>query len=183
MTTRTASDSIIEVVRERLAGIPPGKGSGTGSGYGPGTGCGSGSGTGSGYGSGTGYGTGSGDGTGSGSDDDVQVEDTNPIERNRDTAMENMDYVICRTETAGVFAGELEAADGDEVTMRNARRIWYWDGAASLSELAVCGTRKPQQCKFPVAVPRTKIRKVIEILYCTEDARRSIEAVPIWTAA
>ena len=42
-------------------------------------------------------------------------------------------YVIVRTYSAGVFAGELESKNGQEVVLRNARRIWYWSGAASLS--------------------------------------------------
>ena len=43
-------------------------------------------------------------------------------------------YVICRTYSAGVFAGYLESRNGQEVVLRNARRIWYWKGAASLSQ-------------------------------------------------
>ncbi len=61
------------------------------------------------------------------------------------------DYVIVRTQSAGVFAGVLRAKAGKEVTLTNARRLWYWDGAASLSELAISGTKKLQNCKFPVA--------------------------------
>lgn len=51
--------------------------------------------------------------------------------------------VIVRTYSAGVFAGELETKDGREVTLMNARRLWYWTGAASLSQLAQEGTSKP----------------------------------------
>jgi len=43
-------------------------------------------------------------------------------------------YVLVRTQSAGVFAGELESRNGQEVVLLNARRIWYWDGAASLSQ-------------------------------------------------
>lgn len=46
---------------------------------------------------------------------------------------DGMKYVICRTHSAGVFAGYLESRTGQEVVMRYARRIFYWDGAASLS--------------------------------------------------
>lgn len=42
-------------------------------------------------------------------------------------------YKIVRTYSAGVFAGEIESRNGREVVMKNARRLWYWDGAASLS--------------------------------------------------
>ena len=66
--------------------------------------------------------------------------------------MENVKKFMVRTYSAGVFMGEIVSKDGQTVVMRNARRIWYWDGAASLSQLAVDGTSKPGNCKFPVAV-------------------------------
>lgn len=91
-------------------------------------------------------------------------------------------YAIVRTRDAGVFAGILEARTGDEALMSNARRLWYWDGAASLSELAVRGTAKPRSCKFPVAVEAVWLLGVIEVLAVTDEARASIEAVPEWSA-
>lgn len=89
-------------------------------------------------------------------------------------------YVIVRTYSAGVFAGEIESRNGREVVMTNARRLWYWDGAASLSQLAMEGPSKPENCKFPCAVERVELLEAIEILDVTEAARKSIEAVPIW---
>ena len=89
-------------------------------------------------------------------------------------------YVIVRTYSAGVFAGNLKSRNGREVVMTNARRLWYWDGAASLSQLAMEGTKKPENCKFPCVVEHVELLEVIEILDITEAARKSIEAVPIW---
>ena len=89
-------------------------------------------------------------------------------------------YVICRTYSAGVFAGNLKSRDGKEATLTNARRLWYWAGAASLSQLAVTGTSKPKECKFPVAVPSVTLTEVIEILDVTPEAETSIQAVPEW---
>ena len=89
-------------------------------------------------------------------------------------------YVICRTYSAGVFAGNLQSRDGKEATLTNARRLWYWAGAASLSQLAVTGTSKPKECKFPVAVPSVTLTEVIEILDVTPEAETSIQAVPEW---
>lgn len=91
------------------------------------------------------------------------------------------DYVIVRTYSAGVFAGELVRRDGKEVELRNARRIWYWAGAASLSELAQRGTSKPSECKFPAPVDRVILTDAIEILSVTDIARKSIEEVTVWT--
>ena len=94
--------------------------------------------------------------------------------------VDGMRYVICRTNSAGVFAGYIESRTGQEVVMRNARRIYYWDGAASLSQLATDGTSKPQNCKFPCAVDRVELLQAIEILDCTQKAKDSIEKVTIW---
>jgi hypothetical protein len=91
-------------------------------------------------------------------------------------------YVIVRTQSAGVFAGSLISRKGSEAVLTDARRLWYWVGAASLSQLAVEGVSKPEQCKFPVAVPRVELLNVIEILDVTKKAEEIIRAVPIWKA-
>lgn len=54
-------------------------------------------------------------------------------------------YVIVRAARAGVFAGNLVTRTGQEATIANARRLWYWAGAASLSQLAQSGTSKPKE--------------------------------------
>lgn len=95
-------------------------------------------------------------------------------------SFKNMPYVIVRTYSAGVFAGYLAKRTGQEVTLKQARRIWYWDGCASLSELAVHGTAKPQNCKFPEEVENVELLQAIEILECTEKSKESIAKVAIW---
>ena len=89
-------------------------------------------------------------------------------------------YVIVRTYSAGVFAGTLVSRDGKEVQLADARRLWYWAGAASLSQLAVDGTSKPKECKFPIAVPSVTLTEAIEILDVTPKAETSIKGVPVW---
>ena len=91
-------------------------------------------------------------------------------------------YVIARTYSAGVFAGTLESRKGREVTLSNARRLWYWKGAASLSQLAMEGVKCPNECKFPVAVDSVTLLQVIEILPVTSIAKSIIEQVPVWSA-
>jgi len=90
-------------------------------------------------------------------------------------------YVMVRTYSAGVFAGILASRKRKEVVLLNARRIWYWAGAASLSELATRGTSKPNECKFPVEMPRVTLTEAIEIIDVTPVAQASIAAVPTWT--
>ena len=93
---------------------------------------------------------------------------------------DGMKYCIVRTYSAGVFAGYVETRNGKEVMMRDTRRLWYWDGAASLSQLAVDGVKAPLKCKFPVAVDTITLTEAIEIIPCTGKARESIAAVAIW---
>mgnify|MGYP001576477703 FL=1 len=89
-------------------------------------------------------------------------------------------YVIARTYSAGVFAGYLDKKEGKEVVLLNARRLWQWAGAASLSQMAMEGTKSPENCKFPCEVSRVELTEVIELLDVTEKARLSIANVPVW---
>lgn len=94
--------------------------------------------------------------------------------------VDGMEYCIVRTYSAGVFAGYVESREGKEVKLRNARRIWYWEGAASLSQLAMQGTSKPEGCRFPCEVTEVTLTEAIEIIPCTEQARQSIAEVEVW---
>lgn len=93
---------------------------------------------------------------------------------------EGMKYCIVRTYSAGVFAGYVESRNGKEVVIRKVRRIWYWDGANSLSQLAKDGTNKPENCKFAVEVDKIEVMEAIEIIECTNKAQKSIEGVNEW---
>ncbi len=97
-------------------------------------------------------------------------------------AAEGGKYVIVRTYSAGVFAGHMESRSGREVVLTNARRLWYWSGAASLSQLANEGTSSPKQCKFPAPVARVELLEAIEILDVTAQGQASIEGVAEWRA-
>jgi len=89
-------------------------------------------------------------------------------------------YIICRTYSAGVFAGTLVSRKGQEVVLKQARRLWYWDGAASLSQLSQEGVTQPDKCKFPCEVSTVTLLQAIELLPVTKVARTSIAQVPIW---
>lgn len=88
--------------------------------------------------------------------------------------------VIVRGNRSGVFFGTLTAKEGTEVKLENCRRLWYWDGAASISQLAVEGTVRPENCKFTITVGEIIIMDAIEIILCTDKAVRSIEDVSVW---
>ena len=96
------------------------------------------------------------------------------------TKIKGMEYVIVRTHSAGVFAGYLDKKEGKEVILKKARRLWYWEGAASLSQLAMEGVSLPDKCKFPCEVEEVMLTESIEILNCTKKAQESINSVKIW---
>jgi hypothetical protein len=89
-------------------------------------------------------------------------------------------FVIVRTYSAGVHAGYLEKQDGKIITLRNAIRIWQWDGAASLSQLAMEGVKKPENCKFAMPVNEIILTEAIEVITATEKARKNIEGIKSW---
>jgi hypothetical protein len=87
---------------------------------------------------------------------------------------------IVRTEKAGVFFGKIKEKNGDVFILTNVRRLWRWNGAASLSELAMHGTSDPQNCKFPCMVDEEEVYGVIENIKVTEKAAKSIDGVKEW---
>lgn len=96
------------------------------------------------------------------------------------TKLDGLEYVVVRTLSAGMFAGYLADKSCDEVTLCNVRRLWYWPGASSCSQLANDGTSRPDDCKFTAQNKKIIIKGWIEILPATEKARNSIEGVKIW---
>ena len=88
-----------------------------------------------------------------------------------------MRYCIIRTYSAGVHAGYVKERDGKEVTLINARRLWRWAGAFTLSEMAMYGVSKPGECKFATTVPEIILTEAIEIIPCTDIAQKIIQGV------
>lgn len=94
---------------------------------------------------------------------------------------DGLTYCIVRTYSAGVFAGFYNLEKIEKIgKVTKARRIFYWDGAATLSQLAKDGTVTPEECKFPDEVDEIYLTDIIEVIPCTKKARDSIDSVPVW---
>lgn len=95
----------------------------------------------------------------------------------------NLPCVMVRTASAGVHYGFLEKRKstlaGIEVTLRHSRRVYYWAGAATLSQLSQTGTSKPNDCKFPCFVDKIELL-AIEIIAMKKEAIDSLNSVNIW---
>lgn len=92
----------------------------------------------------------------------------------------NSGYAIVRCQGAGVFMAIVVSRNNQEAVLKDSRRLWYWSGAASLSQLAVEGTKKPSDCKFPIAMPNQEVTGVLEVIPMTDAAVASLKSVPIW---
>jgi 5-formaminoimidazole-4-carboxamide-1-beta-D-ribofuranosyl 5'-monophosphate synthetase len=113
--------------------------------------------------------------------DEVEYVRADSLKNNQPAdKLDGMEYVLVRTYSAGVFVGYLKRRDGKEVELLRARRIWYWEGAASLSQLAQSGTSKPEKCKFPEPVDKIILTEAIEIITITQAAKIKIDEVDAW---
>jgi hypothetical protein len=92
-------------------------------------------------------------------------------------AAKKLKPVLIRTYSAGVHFGYLVAHKGQEVKLTKSRRIWYWKGANTLSEIATTGLDSVNS-KIAVPVDIT-LTQAIEIIDCTDEAVKSIESA-IW---
>jgi len=87
---------------------------------------------------------------------------------------------IVRCDRSGVVYGEVINVNGSTVEVRNARKIYYWQGAMTLFQLAAEGTQEPKRCQFTLIVESVLVLDAIEIIPCTAAAIESIEGVKIW---
>ena len=86
---------------------------------------------------------------------------------------------IVRAQGAGVFYAEISDRRGDEVDLKNARRIHYWDGATECIGLATSGYSRRGRMTRSVAA--MTVLKVLEIIPCTPEAVANLDSKPVWT--
>lgn len=89
-------------------------------------------------------------------------------------------HCVVRCDRAGVFAGTVEAVDGQKVLMRNVRKLWLWRGATETLQLAAEGVKRPKDCQFTISVDTLVLTDAIEILPTTDEAKTSIDGVKVW---
>ena len=94
--------------------------------------------------------------------------------------MSKNQYYIVRCDRAGVFFGKIESRNEHEVEMTDVRKLWYWDGAAAVEQLATDGTKAPGSCKFTVTIERMVVANPVQIIPCTEKAAKNIKGVKEW---
>ena len=89
-------------------------------------------------------------------------------------------HVIVRGDRSGVFFGVLVKREGQVVTLKNARKLFYLEGAGAVEQIALDGVSKPDACQFTVTVEEIIVLDTIQILPCTEKSIESIKGVKEW---
>jgi hypothetical protein len=107
----------------------------------------------------------------------TSIKTTTPVKINK----KGLSYCVVRTYSAGVFAGWIDRKiKGQEMTIYDSRRLWYWKGANSLSQLANDGVANPTECQFAQVVAETDLKQVIEIIPISDKGKKSIDEVKVW---
>ena len=88
-------------------------------------------------------------------------------------------YVVVRTYSAGVHVGVLKSRDGREVVLTEARRIWSWQGANTLNEIANLGVGDGSRVSDAVSL--IELTEAIEIIATTDAGEMALRAAK-WTA-
>ena len=86
--------------------------------------------------------------------------------------MKKLPYVVVRTYSAGVHIGELVSRKGKEVKLQNARRIWSWQGARTLHEIATDGVGSGS--KVSVMVSTIELTEAIEVITCSKAGESNL---------
>ena len=89
-------------------------------------------------------------------------------------------HVIVRAEGAGVFFGILVTKQANEVELKDVRKIYYWEGACAVEELALNGVVSPNNCKFTVVLSQIIVNNYLQIIPCSPKAIKILTEVFEW---
>lgn len=87
-------------------------------------------------------------------------------------------YVVIRTYSAGVHIGVLKSHDSSLATLTDARRIWSWNKANTLHEVANNGVGEGS--RVSESVSEIVVNGVIEIIATTSSGEAALRGAK-WT--
>lgn len=95
--------------------------------------------------------------------------------------LDDMEYCVVRTYSAGVHIGyvkEFGKKHPQHAELINSRRLHYWTGAASLSQVAMDGV--DSSSRIAVILPKIELTDVIEVISCSEKAAEFFKGAEAW---
>jgi hypothetical protein len=96
--------------------------------------------------------------------------------------MASSNVVLVRTYSAGVHVGTpVGKLKGKEITLKNAHRIWRWQGANTLHELSQEGASSTSFTRISEIVPSITLTEATEVIPCSTKAAKNL-TTPRWLA-
>lgn len=83
-------------------------------------------------------------------------------------------YCIARCYSAGVHAGEVVSVDGENVVLKDSRRLWSWKAKDGLALSGVAQNGLAQGSKVDVINPRIYLTGVCELIPVATGIRENI---------
>jgi hypothetical protein len=90
-------------------------------------------------------------------------------------------YAIIRSYTSGVHFGKIKQIEHEVVALTEARRIHYWDGANSCTDIAIGGILNKKDSRVAAALDEHLIQGVNEVIPCSDKAIECLKSFPIWS--
>ena len=87
--------------------------------------------------------------------------------------------IIARIDKAGVFHGRLDYIDEQIIRLKDVRRIYQWNGALSVTDMAVNGITGGK-VTIPVSTVEFISNNIIELNECSDEATEAIIAITPW---
>ena len=85
-------------------------------------------------------------------------------------------FVIVRGRLSGVICGYLESRTTDAIVLTEARQVWRWRGANTVTDLARTGASLTEFTRIAEPAPRVEIQTadVGAVVYCTQEAQANL---------
>ena len=83
-------------------------------------------------------------------------------------------YVIARCYAAGVHAGIVVSVDGENVILKDSRRLWSWKAKDGIALSGVAQSGVQAECKIDVVNPEIALTGVCELIPTSTAAMESI---------
>jgi len=112
--------------------------------------------------------------------DDVKYIRADSV-NNQAEHVDGMKYCVVRTYSAGVHIGyvkEFGVRHPQEAVLIKSRRLHYWNGACSLSQVAMDGVSSDS--RIAVEIPEITLTDVIEVIPCSKKSHEFFNTAKAW---
>ena len=89
-------------------------------------------------------------------------------------------YSIIRSDRFGIYFAEVKSQTEKTIVLQNARNIHYWNGAASVLQLATDPTNLRSNTRITMSVDTLSITDTVMVIPCTKVAEDFLKAFPVW---